>query len=263
MCITVSKSIIISYDSYRFLSIDWIVVITICTLTPILDLYGAYFVSNYPHQVEFNNIKFPGLQRKTRTKALLGRKQPCTCNACTSRDYLPDSGSLPSIVIRVRPPSLSLGYARLTCPPKCGKDCCPIYPERTMLLVIALIVAVAHVGLVATLAPYALEFQRTPSNLDIIALRCRNLTTGTLVQVALDSRIRFWVNRTEVRAVGFETDLEMRTDISLQKTEESVTFLLTPELEGHYTCGEVNRGESESILLISKWCCDITCCVQA
>ena len=102
--------------------------------------------------------------------------------------------------------------------------------------------------------PYTLEFRRVG---DVIILQCKDNNTNQLLQVSTDSTVRFWVNRTEgIRPAGFEPDLGERTEVGLIRGDRDATFLLTPDLEGYFSCGiQPMSGpvvESRPILLICK-----------
>lgn len=96
---------------------------------------------------------------------------------------------------------------------------------------------------------------------DVITLYCRNDITAETLSVLGDDSVRFWVNRsTGNRPHGFEPDLQERADVNLVREETQASFLLTPDLEGFYTCGVMPMSgqavtESLPLPLISKRTC--------
>ena len=102
---------------------------------------------------------------------------------------------------------------------------------------------------------YTILFERFGSG--IIALRCRHEGSDQFVQI--NETIRYWINITNgERPAGFETDLERRLGSALifpqDRSVARVTFKISPELEGLYTCGRIDTenniiAESEPIYL--------------
>lgn len=83
---------------------------------------------------------------------------------------------------------------------------------------------------------YTFEFQRVG---DTITLICIDDSSRQRLQVSSDNSVRFWVNRTEGTRPNdnFESDLEERNDVRLIKGANDASFLLTPDLEGYFSCG--------------------------
>ena len=85
---------------------------------------------------------------------------------------------------------------------------------------------------------------------DNIGLQCANVTRFNYINVERNNGVRFWLNRTVGIRRTPETDLETLSRVT--RTGNVARFTITPELEGHYSCGVDGRGESNSTLLICK-----------
>ena len=100
----------------------------------------------------------------------------------------------------------------------------------------------------AAQSEYQIRFQRFGSG--IISLQCQYMpSTGSSQFLQINETIRYWVNITMgERPANFEPDLERRLRSALifsqSQSEPSVTFKMSPELEGLYTCGRMDTGNN-------------------
>jgi hypothetical protein len=131
-------------------------------------------------------------------------------------------------------------------------------PPLDLINMLALLILALLLLQSAAQSEYTIVFEGRVG--DYITLGCRHV--GRFLQI--NDTIRYWLNRTDsVRPTDdFEDDLLERLGFQLRLSgppnshRSVVTFLLTPDLEGRYTCGkktsENNVDESEPIFLACK-----------
>ena len=97
---------------------------------------------------------------------------------------------------------------------------------------------------------FELEVQRTV-NERVVTLLCRDNSINGIANI---NDVTFWLNRTQPD----DPDLRDRSDVFVfpGQTGTELDFILTPSIEGSYTCGvqvdTANVQESEAEMLVGK-----------
>lgn len=101
---------------------------------------------------------------------------------------------------------------------------------------------------------YTITFQRSGST---VILMCRNESSGSDVDVEMDSSIDFFVNRTDGVRIDDQpsslSELLSRMARRLVRIGRTATFQMTPKLEGYYSCGTRTTESLQRPLLVCKF----------
>ena len=101
---------------------------------------------------------------------------------------------------------------------------------------------------------YALSFHRSGST---VILMCHNESSGSNIDVEMDSSIDFFVNRSRGDRIDDQpTSLSVllsRMARRLERIGRAASFQMTPELEGYYSCGTRTTESFPIPLLVCKF----------
>ena len=118
-------------------------------------------------------------------------------------------------------------------------------------ILLGIVTMVIHLRPSTQQQPFQLVFERSVGS-DSIALKCRNVSNFLDIDVERNLNIRFYLNFTEGDRNG-PADMDERISPQvLRRNGVQATFLITPQLNGFYSCGTGPGQQSDVQPLICK-----------